>query len=182
MSDYSQSVVFPSVGEEEAERLSNDLLAWLVSQNVLTSAPSDCVLGSSLGYRPGSNYVVATGEPDEVLLQLWTNGAEFSNKRTVFDAGGNGFSLACRSCGVAFGNLPRWGDAVNEWLSSAGEGHLTCPACAAARPVEEWLYDPPYGFASLGITFWNWPSLNEGFVQELSARVGHLAYVIHARV
>ncbi|WP_139256010.1 hypothetical protein [Chitinimonas taiwanensis] len=182
MSDHSQSVIFPSVGEQDAASLGGDLLAWLVSEGILIFTPCDCVLSSALGYPPGPNYVAATGMADGNLLQLKTNGAEFSIRRTVFDAGGNGFSLICPSCAARFERLPHWGDAVNDWFCSAGEGQLACPACSVTQTVEEWLYDPPYGFASFGITFWNWPHLTEGFIQALAARTGHCAQVIRASI
>ena len=182
MSDYSISIVFPSVSSEDAERIGQDLLQWLQAERVLGSELQDCVLGRPEGYPPGENYVAATDEPDEFLQTLQTNGAELITKRTVFDTGGNGFEIVCPSCSKAIEDLKPWGEAVDEWFTAAGPGMLACPNCPSTRAVTDWTYEPPFGFANLGITFWNWPDFAPAFLEAIASRVGHVPHIVYSSV
>jgi hypothetical protein len=71
--------------------------------------------------------------------------------RTVFDAGGNGFSVACPACRTGQRGNYRWGDAVQDWCDG-NSGALTCPTCRHSVSVTQWVYDPVWGggFAAAG--------------------------------
>lgn len=182
MGDLSQSVVFPAAPPADARRLGQVLLSWLVDGQVIDPELSDCVLGAPLGHPPGPRWAAATLERGGPFPRLRTHGVRLVTSRTVFDTGGLGFVLVCGACRTEHADLPRWGDAVGEWYADAGAGELACPACADTRPVTEWQHLPDFGFAHLGLTFWNWPPLADGFVQALGQRIGQATLVVKAKL
>lgn len=182
MGDWFQSVIDPEASEAEAPALAERLLQWFIDEGIVVAVPSDCTLGDS-GYAPGPSYARAVGSPNELLLKLRTNGLEVVSKRSVFHNGGLGVELVCTSCGGRF-DPPRglWSGAVGEWYDRRGPGLLACPGCQAMRPITEWQHDPPFGFANLGFTFWNWPNLLDDFVSEIAERLGHHVVVVLGKV
>lgn len=182
MSDYSQSVIFPTVSAKDSDQLSHTLLHYLQARGVISDEATDCVLGAPLGFQPGPMYRLASVQADDRLLELRTNGAHFVTRRTVFDTGGMGLELECPACGQSMEPATDWSNAVAEWHAGSGKGALACLRCGAVRPVTEWTHRPEWGFASLGITFWNWPELSSAFVADLGALLGHGAQIVHCRL
>jgi len=182
MGDQFQSVVDPDASEVEAPALAEKLLQWFINEGIVSPERSDCVLGDS-GYAPGRFHCKAIGSENQHLLRLRTNGLEVVSTHTVFHNGGLGFELVCESCGGSF-DPPQgaWGDAVGEWYDRSGPGLLACPGCQAVRAITKWRHAPPFGFANLGFTFWNWPSLLESFIGEISERLGHNVTVVVGKV
>jgi hypothetical protein len=44
------------------------------------------------------------------------------------------------------------------------------------------MADPPWGFGSLGITFWNWGELSDAFVAEPLAHLGHRVMLVTGKI
>jgi hypothetical protein len=39
--------------------------------------------------------------------------------------------------------------------------------------LNDWRWQPPWGFGHPGFEFWNWPPLAQGFTAEVGRRLGH---------
>jgi hypothetical protein len=170
---------------EEAPTLGARVLDRLVERGIVLPVPSDCVLGSPLGYPPGPNYIAAVVEESSYLHRMMVNGLHIITEHTVFDAGQYGLNFICNACDVQFAYQdlePYWTDAVNEWYDNRGVGLLTCPRCDYTEPVTEWGFDPPWGFGNLGFEFWGWPELSEDFVEAVSAWLSHRTVVVYGKV
>ena len=175
MGDWFQTIVDRDATVAEAEQLSKRVVTELVKRGIVSPTLTDCVLGSDLGYPPGSNYLEAVEEQDGGFLDLWTNGLDIIVGRTVFDSGQGGFQLICGQCSsrVDYAGPSKWSDAVEEWYDGKGAGIFVCPICNYSQAITEWQFDPPWGFGNLGLTFWNWPPLKENFVKEMGILLEH---------
>jgi hypothetical protein len=184
MGDWFQTIGDIEATPGEVEELAADLTGWLIETGIVLAERTDCVLGSDLGYPPGLHYVDAVTEPDPSLPRLWTNGVDVVTGRTVFDSGQGGIDSAeCPHCNTRsrFTDELRefdralwdpFGEAIDDWYAG-GDGTLACPACAKPVELNEWKWDPTWGFGHLGFTFWNWPPLSPSFVAKFSRRLGH---------
>lgn len=179
MSDGYQSIVDIEASEDEAPPLALAVLKWLQSEGIVSLESSDCVLGEGYGYAPGPKYQKAVGKLDPMLLQLQINGLKVIPKRTVFDAGGAGFSLECPTCSTAFDEVAGWGDSVGEWFEQSGTALLQCPKCHASNPVLKWKHDPKYAFGNLGFEFWNWLPFTDTFIEQVRSRLGHRIVIVN---
>jgi len=183
MGEWFQTIVDRDATESEAPVLGAAIQQWLVDEGIVSANATDCVLGSDRGFPPGSNYQKATGDSDDNLLCLATNGLEVITERTLyFSLGSGGLELVCSACSGRFELPDEWGDAVNEWYENKGPGLLACPQCGERRPITQWEHDPPCGFANLGFNFWNWPQLADDFVKEIGDRLGHRLVLVSGKL
>jgi hypothetical protein len=184
MGDTFRTIVDREATLAEAPTLADHVSSWLIEEGIIASKRTDCVLGSREGYPPGPRFPYALDKLRDPLgifakgtRTLSTNGLEIVIGRTVFDSGQGG-QILCPSCGEESASWEGWQDAIAQWSDSSGPALLRCALCGRAAPVTEWNYDPPWAFGNLGFTFWNWPSLEAGFVAEVSRILGHRTVVI----
>ncbi|HEV7935436.1 MAG TPA: hypothetical protein VGP70_24360 [Actinomadura sp.] len=184
MGDWFQTIGDIEATPDEAEKLAAAVLTWLVEAGIVAAERTDCVLGSDLGYPPGAKYTDAVTEPDPSLTKRWTNGLEILTGRTIFDFGQGEIERAeCPHCRTSTRFLDdrgkfhyeAWGpfsEVVDAWHKD-GDGLFTCRACEKPVRLNEWNWEPAWGFGDLGFMFWNWPPLKPGFVAEFSRRLEH---------
>ena len=172
MGDWFQIIVDRDSTEEEAVSVGEDIVKWLIADGIIDADMSECLLGEDLGYPPGPDYRIATGDGDDHWLTLMTNGMEVITGRTVFWGWGD-FVLVCDKCATRFEPDEDWGDRVSEWYDRQGPGLISCPQCGHAQSVADWEFDPPWGFGNLGFQFWNWPPLEPSFIDAVTKKLGH---------
>lgn len=178
MSDYTISLV-PKVSRYVFDEVVvNDILKWLVSKDIVKAELSDCILGN-LGYAlsDGAQYIVS--EPQFLPYQLDTNGLEITTERTVFDTGQNGIDrIICPNCTENIVD--------NEWdLDSWCQGftnNLLCPICGTESEIQQYVFEPQWGFSNLGFTFWNWPELKPEFIVELQEKLNCDLAVVRSHI
>jgi hypothetical protein len=187
--DYFQNVVDVDASDEEAGRLGERLLRWLIESGIVVGTPSDNVFGAERGYGPGPRYTAAVTSPGDGLVTLSTNGLEVIDQRCIYDSGQWGVGpVVCPWCGqrdvledpVTYRMSDRWQDlsaAFNRWLHG-GDGELACLHCRRVVGLKEWRWeDPAYAFGSLGVQIWNWPPLTDAFVADVARVLGHRVVV-----
>ncbi|WP_131746914.1 hypothetical protein [Frankia sp. Cppng1_Ct_nod] len=184
MSDWFRTIGDIEAAAGNAEELAAAMIGWLVEAGIVAADRTDCVLGSELGYPPGPNYADAMTEPDTTLGRLRTNGLEVITGRQVFDFGeGEVVNAGCPHCAATIRLIDdHWelddrvwgpfGDAIHAWHGGAA-GIVSCAVCAKPVELNDWRWNPEWGFGYLGFKFWNWPSLAPGFVTEFAGRLGH---------
>lgn len=194
MGDWFQIVADVEATEEEAPRLAESVVAWLVAEQIIQPGLSDRVLGT-VGYAPGPRYTEALGRdpadsyrvpglrytegtaPPPSMLGIAPNGVEVRVGRAVFSTSGSGVeNITCPHC-AAVADWDDVSETVGVWFAS-GVGDHTCTACGRAAGLNEWRFEPPWAFGYLGLTFWNWLPLRRSFVTELGARLGHRVVVV----
>ena len=184
MSDNSQAIVDVEVQEAAAQKLADDICAWLVQMGIIKAETSPgSTLDEGEGHEPGPRHAVAlAGKPDRDWLATVENGGgggvSLLVGRQVFDAGGNGIELKCPACNKVFEPGDNWGETVSEWFEGDDDAAFACPSCGKSQRLAEWRGPWPWGFGNLGIVFWNWPPLSESFVREVSERLGHKTVLV----
>jgi hypothetical protein len=112
--------------------------------------------------------------------RYWTNGLVIETSRQVYP-GAALESVTCPNCGHVEAMSPReqgrWDTAfdaaISEWLAG-GRGLVPCLGCDAGIGLNDWDWGYPWAFGALGLTFWNWDELSEGFIAETGALLdGH---------
>ncbi|MEL6233958.1 MAG: hypothetical protein AAFR46_06090 [Pseudomonadota bacterium] len=72
--------------------------------------------------------------------------------------------FTCPSCAGSLGPdrmMPQVLDGIGGFFEHGTHPVLTCPLCHAAQDWRDWRLDGPgLSFTHLGLTFWNWPSLD----------------------
>jgi hypothetical protein len=101
------------------------------------------------------------------------NGLEVHVGRNVYHPFQGDVGMFCPNCGLQAEFDEAWDAAILEWYNREGAGMLGCRNCPQVTAIDEWIYDPPWGFGELGFTFWNWPMMRERFVEELRAQFKH---------
>jgi hypothetical protein len=172
MGNRFQKLADIDAAPDEAQRLAIAIMEWLIKSEVVAPAGTGCVLGDGPGHAPGLRYAEAVVVPDHALLRLKTNGVNAVTGRTVFHNGQSGVErISCPHCGV----VADWddvADTIGTWYEG-GHGSRPCVGCQRRVGLNDWRWEPPWGFGHLGFTFWNWPQLRPEFVAEVSARLGH---------
>ena len=188
MSDHYHCIVDRDAQLNEATQLSALILDWLMEEQIVQAERSDCVLSDRLGYRPGRNFMNATGEDEnrnvmnmhyEGFRTSVTNGLDIIAHREVsLDLEDDMGRAVCNGCGTTNTNDDAWSRAVQEWYDDSGEGLLACESCGKTQRVVEWPHQPPIGFGALTFKFWNWPGISQDFVREFERRLGHRVVLI----
>jgi len=175
VSDSAQILVAIDCPADAAARYAEAVLEWLVERRVVGRERTDCVLGGDgRGHPPGPNLRAAVdGDADDadVTRGLWTNGLAIVVRRTIFDGGENPIELRCPRCEATFEPRDDWYEAVDSWAAGNDAACYSCPSCGLEQPLREWTGAWPWGFAHLGLEFWNWPPLKPGFVDQVSSLV-----------
>lgn len=166
MGDYYTNVIPIDVEAEDAEQVAGKVVEYLVGQKIMQHEITDCTLTKTGGHAPGPNYYKALAAPFPELLSLTTNGVEIVVARSAFDSGGLE-DIQCPQCGHSVMD-EEWGAALQQWLGSSSNSDLPCPACSYNGAVTSYIFEPPFVFAELGFTFWNWGNdLDMAFIEEL---------------
>ena len=167
MSDYTISLV-PKVSRYAVDEVVvNDILKWFVSKDIVKAELSDCTLGNS-GYAISDGAQRFVSEPQFLPYQLDINGMEITTERTVFDAGQNGIDrIICPNC---TNNIVDNGWDLDSWYLGFND-NLLCPICDIESDIQQYVFEPQWGFSNLGFTFWNWPELKPEFIVELQEKL-----------
>lgn len=180
MGDCFQIIVDKDVSADDALPLASRVREWLVARTIIEPGLSDCALGSP-GHRPGVGQQAALERPDADLWSPEVNGLVISTGRTVFF--NIGCELTCRACGARVEPADDdWSDAVDDWYRGNDDAVFACPECQQTDRLTDWSGECPWGFGNLGFTFWNWPPLSEGFVREVSQRLGHRTVLVRGKL
>jgi hypothetical protein len=184
MGDWFQVIVDRDATEEEAPALASSIRDWLISEGIITGKLIDCILSEELGYPPGPNHrkVADSGLGDDYLYGFAVNGMEIIIGRTVFHSLGSPIELVCTACEYRFEFSDDVSEAITEWYERTGPGNVTCSQCGVERPVSEWQFEPPWGFGNLGFEFWNWPTFEPFFIEEISKRLGHRVVHVESKL
>jgi hypothetical protein len=170
MSDNSISIVCKKSTYPHNKEKAVEILAWLVSRNIVKPTLSDCVLGSENGYAMSDGARSVVNEPDYLSYVPTANGLDVVTNRTIFDTGGNGIDeLICPKCKTDI-SQEDW-DFLEPW-SSGETDDLRCPACGERSEIHNFDFVPEWGFGDLGFTFWNWPPFTDKFVEDFKQRLG----------
>jgi hypothetical protein len=169
MSDSRISIVPRKSTYPGKENKAKDILAWLISLDIVKTTLSDCILSTQYGYAISQGAKKIVTHPDLLPFQLRTNGLEIITERTIFDTGENEIEkLICPKCEKDISGED-W-DFLNEWFGKKSD-RLTCPSCNAATEVHDYQFVPEWGFSDLGFTFWNWPPLKDEFINEFKEKL-----------
>ncbi len=177
---YYQIIVDRDATEADTAALAERALEWLADEQIVEAAPTPSV-PSGLGRRPAEAWQSAIVEIDEYFLELDVNGVEAVCGRRVFDAGDFAVRPYCPRCNKPGAADARWRTAVEAWRAGDDAATLSCPHCGAHAPLVDWRHDPPIGFGNLGVVFWNWPSLNREFIEQLARVLGHRVVLVEGK-
>ncbi|MEV4643279.1 hypothetical protein [Saccharopolyspora sp. NPDC049357] len=189
MGDYFERIVDVEVTGEDAGRLAERMVDWMVSEGLITrEMSSDRVFSHPVdkGYVRGPNWARAV---DDSSNPDWLPGPVAVIVGRAHYVGGEGIDSAssafcprCQSETVVINypteyetNSEVWQpfeDAIAAW-EETGEGAAPCSACGASVPVTEWQWNPAFAVGALAFDFWDWPSLSESFCAEFSRQLGH---------
>lgn len=170
MSDFSISIVPKLSSYPDNKAKAEEILAWLVSMDVVKPTLSDCILSSDEGYAISEGARRVTNLPDELPFNLLTNGLEIITDRQVFHTGGNGMEeCICPNCKADIASED-W-SFINDW-DEENSDELPCPLCSVATDIHQFTFSPQWGFSDLGFTFWNWPDFTDEFIAALTQKLG----------
>jgi hypothetical protein len=177
MSDHSVSIVPRQSVYPDKENKVNEILAWLISVDIVKPTLSDCVLGSNAGYAISNGAKHISTEPELLPFEIRANGLEIIKERQVFHTGQNGIEeLICPNCKQDIA-IEDW-DFLSEWGNNKSN-NLTCPLCNVATDIHQFKFTPEWGFSDLGFTFWNWPSLSDSFIDDIKQKLGCDIDLVH---
>jgi len=170
MSDSSISIVCKKSRYPKNKEKAQEILEWLVANNIVDPTVSDCTLGSENGHTVSKGAESVVEEP--CFLRFGPgqiNGLSIITERTIFDTGGNGIEvLICPNCKSDI-SREDW-DFFDPW--AAGEtDDLTCPSCGKSNEIHDYSFEPEWGFSNLGFTFWNWPPFTDQFIKDFKQRL-----------
>jgi len=100
--------------------------------------------------------------------------------RTIFTTFEGGIdSLICPSC---FRNIYEedW-DFFNEWASGQSN-NLTCPKCKTGTEIHDYRFEPYWGGADFGFTFWEWPEFKTEFISQFQDMLRCDVDVVYAHI
>ncbi|MFI2434418.1 hypothetical protein [Streptomyces sp. NPDC018693] len=171
MGSYYQTVVDLEASAQDAARLAEETVAWLVATGIVLPEHT-----GNAGHLPGPNWQRAVTEDWD-----WKPSGDMTVRtgRQAFHSGSDMPEAAvCPHC-TALSPLDddSWSHlcgAIDTWYAT-GEAYLSCPACAVDVPLPDWAWDSaPFAFGYLGFEFRDWPDLSPEFVARLPGALrGH---------
>jgi hypothetical protein len=180
MSDYSISIVPRLTIYPDNENKAKEILAWLVSLDIVKPTRSDCILSSNEGYPISQGAKNVSSKPDLLPFDLLENGLEIITERQVFHTGQNGIEeLICPNCKNDIVNED-W-DFISEWNDNKSN-NLICPICDIASDIHKFQFTPEWGFSNLGFTFWNWSTLKKSFITDFKQKLGCEINVVYTSI
>ena len=181
MSDTFITLVPDNVNNLQVQELANKILNHLTQKGIVKNGLTECTLGNK-GYEPGDKFMSVIDENDLGLQDLHTNGLEMKKTKEVFHNGSNGLDeINCPNCKTNIIDSD-WGQALDEWTNETGKDKITCPNCKSVNSITEYKFEPNWGFGNLALTFWNWPSLKEGFIKDIEKLIERKIRIIYGRL
>jgi hypothetical protein len=166
---------------DQGPALLDETFDYLFDIGVLAEDISAKTPHGAPAFGPGSHWQAAIVECDETFLDLDDNGVVGRIQRRIIDPGEFRASVICPECLEPRRFDESWRASASAWIEAANSTALTCPACQAVAPVEQWAYDPPVGFGNYSVTFWNWPSINREFINQLQHILGSHVSLIEGK-
>lgn len=169
MSDHSISIV-PKISQYPGrDKKAQEILQWLVANNIIEAALSDCTLGRD-GYSVANGAEKVVREPGNLPFGFLVNGLEVVTGKNVFHTGQNGIDeLTCSACKQNLADED-W-DFFGVWYEQ-DDDDMTCPLCNVTNSIHTFVFAPEWGFSDLGFTFWNWPDFTDNFIEEFKQKLG----------
>ncbi|MDI3405925.1 hypothetical protein [Streptomyces cavernicola] len=189
MGDYYERIVDVEATLEEAGRLAERMVDWLVSEGVITRELSDDGVFShpvTEGYVRGPNWARAVADssnpdwlPRPVAVVV---GRDYHVAGQGADEAQYAVCPRCQAKTVVI-NYPYeferddkvwqpFKDGIAAWKKT-GEGSAPCPACGESAPITEWQWAPGFALGALAFDFWDWPELSDEFCTAFSEQLGH---------
>ena len=182
MTNDFQTIVDRDASSDQAESLARRALEWLADTEIIEERASRCLpWPDRTGFRPGPSWASAIVEFDESFLDLDVNGVQVLTGRQIFDAGQFEPTPHCPRCHAAQPAEEQWSQALEAWKEGNDGARLDCGACDQSALIADWRHIPPIGLGCLGIKFWNWPSLNREFVEQVGRAVGGRVLLVEGR-
>jgi hypothetical protein len=179
MSDISTSIVPELTSYPNRQETAQQIVEWLVSIKAIKAVKTDCILSSEDGYPIDSGAEALTNETDYLPFDLAVNGLEVITIPTVFDAGENGLdSVVCPQCNEDI-MAEQW--SLKEYVET-GNSLLQCPLCKQSSDLNQYVFEPTWGFSNLGFTFWNWAELTDEFIEAFEQRLGCKVKVVESHI
>lgn len=180
MSDQSISIVPRQSSYPEKKAKAKEILDWLISKDIVKPSLSECVLSSDKGYAISEGAKRVTEFPDDLPIDLITNGLEVITERQVFHTGENGMDeCICPNCNKDISSED-W-SFFNEWAEQKSN-NLTCPLCNVATEIHQLEFSPEWGFSDLGFTFWNWPNFKDEFISEFKQKLSCDISIVYSHI
>jgi hypothetical protein len=171
MSDSSISIVCKKSRYPNSQAKAQEILEWLIANDIVDLVPSDCALGSESGHAVSKGARSVVVEPKYLSFgPEQINGVSIIAERTIFNTGQNGIEeLTCPNCKNDI-SQEDW-DFFDPWASGETDD-LTCPSCGRANEIHDYAFKPEWGFSNLGFEFWNWPPFTDQFIKDFKLRLG----------
>jgi hypothetical protein len=181
MSDSFITIVPTRVTTDEVIEISKRTIDWLTKREIISQNLTDCILGQTKGYPPGSRYNDIVDDINNELNKLKTNGLEITVNRQVFHNGERGLNeIRCPKCRA--NNIDSdWGEILDSWSNQENDV-LKCIECYNETSITNYDFRPKWGFGEFGITFWNWPNLKTDFLDDLKKILNKDIEVIYGRL
>ena len=166
MSDSSISIVCKKSTYPDNKEKAQEILAWLISKDIVEPFPSKCVLGTEEGYAVSGGARSVVEEPEYLPFGSGRiNGLGVVTDRQIFTTMQNGLDeLICPNCKSDI-SQENW-DFFDPWQSGETDD-LTCPSCGKSSEIHNYTFKPEWGFSNLGFEFWNWPPFTVEFIDDL---------------
>jgi hypothetical protein len=172
MGDTFQTIVDRDASRQDAPRLAEHVVDWLVAEGiVLAAAEPGWALGDDPAHPPGPHWHKAVndarwGAPEGVAVYT-----EHHIFYSSFDDRGRA-PVTCPRCGTGADDTSHFSTAIDRWYKT-GEADVDCPVCAETVPLSDWNWsDDHLAFVHLGLEFWNWPRLSEPFRARMAELLG----------
>lgn len=189
MGDFYERIVDVEVTVEEAGPLAERMVAWMVTEGLITREQSGDGVYSLIvdeGYVPGPNWARAVADSSDLS---WLPGPVAVIVGRDHHVGGQGTDEAeyavCPRCETKTviidypeefeANEEVWQpfkDGVAAWQNT-GEGSAPCSTCGASVSVTEWQWEPNFAVGALAFDFWGWPPLSTTFCMAFGRQLGH---------
>lgn len=179
MSDHSISIVpkqLTFMGDRHAK--AKEIVQWLAEKQAIEPQLSDCVLGG-MGYRLLSGMTQFLEEPEYFRPTLVTLGLEVIMENQVFCTIENGIDkVICPHCHSPQPDPDVVYDMAGQWWRDL-QDTFPCPSCGRTISIVDWIMEPEWGFSDLGFEFWNCPSFNTEFINEIKNQLGCNVWIVY---
>ncbi|MGX1131436.1 endogenous inhibitor of DNA gyrase (YacG/DUF329 family) [Streptomyces glaucescens] len=186
MGDTFQTIADPDASAQDAPRLAERVVEWLVAEGiVLAEAAPGWALSEHPAHPPGPNWHKAVtdarwGAPEGVAVH--------TRPKVFYSLGDSDtHAVTCPRCGgtttVADDVSARFSTAMGTW-DETGATDVDCPACAETVPLPAWAWtDDAFAVARLGFEFWNWPVLSDDFRTRMTGFLeGHRTVFLQGKI
>lgn len=181
MGDYFQTLVVQDVELDEASAFGERIRAMLIRREIVRPERStECVLGRE-GHPPGSRWTRAARSLGGDFPEGYaTNGVVIEVGRALHGLGAT--CLVCPTCRAAQPMNEKWQHVERAYVERGELLGLDCETCAAPALSTDWEFDWPMTLGALGVTFWNWPSLKQSFVEDLDQEIDRAVRFVRGKL